>query len=423
MLPLQSPLEAYRADLTRNPNQNDFGRSDTVWLLVAHCLHRLSRADRHARRTLADNCRQAIRDLATTVEPDTPEETAMVAELARLQRALPSIDAEEGARDVVESVRVLAGHMGEAGALWLMFSALGHVRLAAPGAPARSLGMAIADQAWVARTLGDLDSADELYREVGKLGARQGIVELEARALLGRGVTARVRGNYPNARAFLRDGLAKAESAGLHDQAAVAHQGLLIAAATAGDVDTALVHGWAAFELATGEPDREAEILINLAQVSLLSGQPNAARNGFLVSMARSNALRFRLPCLGGAALASAKLGDRRRLESFATLAEESLSSSGLPFESASLLRSLFDAYAVAGDAERAEGYRLRARALARKNGFFEIVLATEQRAETSEERRKRAPRSLSEGSLNVIHSLEALEISPGASPALAAIS
>ena len=70
MLPLQSPLEAYRADLSRHPNRTDFGRSDTVWLLVAHCLHRLSRAQGDARRSIADNCASAIGDLAGTVSPD-----------------------------------------------------------------------------------------------------------------------------------------------------------------------------------------------------------------------------------------------------------------------------------------------------------------------------------------------------------------
>src|SRR5687767_13390191 len=64
MLPLQSPLEAYRSDLSRHPSRTDFGRSDTVWLLVAHCLHRLSRAQRDARRSIAENCAAAIGDLA-----------------------------------------------------------------------------------------------------------------------------------------------------------------------------------------------------------------------------------------------------------------------------------------------------------------------------------------------------------------------
>jgi hypothetical protein len=412
MLPLQSPLEAYRADLSRHPNRTDFGRSDTVWLLVAHCLHRLSRAQGDARRAIADNCASAIGDLAGTVAPDTSDEAVMIEQLARLRRALPQLDTERGAAEVVSAARVLADQVAEAGALWLAFSTLGHVRLAAAAAARRELGLATADQAWVARSLGDLDSADELYDAVAGLGEKHADSELQSRALLGKGVTARIRGNYPRARKCLVEGLRRAERAGLTDLAAVGHQGLLIAAATAGDHQTALVHGWAAYELAASSPERQAEILINLAQVSLLAGQARAARSGFLASMSRTDQLRFRLPCLGGAAVASAALGDSSMLTTLARVAEESASASALPFETASVLKSLLDAYRLAGDSVRAEEYRLRARALARKNGYFEIVLATES-AEAATPKSRPATAPLSEESLSVIHSLETLETEP----------
>ena len=417
MLPLQSPLEAYRSDLSRHPSRTDFGRSDTVWLLVAHCLHRLSRAHGEARRTVAENCAAAIRDLGSTVGPDTPEEEMMLAELERLQGGLRSLDAKRGATETVVASRALADQMAEAGALWLAFSTLGHVRLAAAAAETRALGLAMADQAWVARSLGDLDSADELYDGVLAAGSKYNEPELRARAMLGLGVTARIRGNYPKARTWLREGLAAAEAARLRDLAAVGHQGLLIAAGTAGDYETALVHGWAAFELASGTSERQAEILINLSQVALDAGQPKAARSGFLASMSRTDSARLRLPCLGGAAVASATIGDAVSLASLAKAADESISGAMLPFESASVLRSLFDAYAIAGEAARAEEYRLRARALARKNGFFEIVLATEAR-ETAITARTDA--SLTAESWTVIHSLEAMDAESAAAALVA---
>ena len=415
MLPLQSPLEAYRSDLSRHPNRTDFGRSDTVWLLVAHCLHRLSRAHGDARRSIAENCASAIGDLASTVSPDTPEEAVMIAQLARLRGALPAIDTQCGCGDLIDGARILARQMADAGALWLAFSTLGHVRVAATCARARDLGLAMADQAWVARTLGDLDSADELYDEVTSAGQRAGEVELVARALLGKGVTARVRGNYPHARKWLRQGLEHAEAAGLADLAAVGHQGLLIAAATAGDNPTALVHGWAAFELAANVPDRQAEILINLSQVSLLAGQARAARSGFLASMARSDSPRVQLPCIGGAAVASATVGDVAMVSRLAATAEESLAATAFPFETAGVLKSFYQAFDLVGESHRAEEYRLRARALARKNGFFEIVLATELRDVPAPARSTST--TLSEESWNVIHALESLESETNASP------
>ena len=413
MLPLQSPLEAYRADLSRHPNRMDFGRSDTVWLLVAHCLHRLSRAQGEARRSIAENCASAIGDLASTVTPDTPEEAAMLEQLARLRRGLPLIDTKRTAGEVVGSARILADQMADAGALWLAFSTLGHVRLSATAAPHRDLGLAMADQAWVARSLGDLDSADELYDGVASAGESYSIPELQARAMLGKGVTARVRGNYPKARAYLRDGLALAEDAGLSDLAAAGHQGLLIAAGTAGDLNTALVHGWAAHELLAADPNRQAEVLLNLSQASLDAGQAQAARSGFLASLSRSDSARFRLACLGGVVVASAAVGDGARLAKMATVAEEWLAATAFPYESAGVLKSLYHAFTIAGDSERAEGYRVRARALARKNGFFEIVLATEPAKAPAVAPPSASKARLSSESMQVIHSLEALETEP----------
>jgi len=382
-----------------------------VWLLVAHCLHRLSRAQGEARRSIAENCASAIGDLAGTVAPDTPEEAAMIEQLARMRRALPLLDAQRAAAEVVCAARVLADQMGEAGALWLAFSTLGHVRLAAGAAPHRDLGLAMADQAWVARSLGDLDSADELYHAVSASGERNNEPELRTRAMLGIGVTARVRGNYPKARGAFQEGLARARAAGLSDLESVAHQGLLIAATTAGDSDTALVHGWAAYELAQGNADREAELLINVSQVSMIAGYPGAALRGFLASLVRSNGARFRIPSLGGAAVASARTGNLELLSSIARAAEDSLFTAGLPFESAGALRSLSEAFETVGDRARAEDYRLRARALARKNGFFEIVLATEPKeAPVSPAAAPAARRQLTRASHSVIESLEAME-------------
>ena len=332
----------------------------------------------------------------------------MIAQLARLRGALPLIETPRGGAELVDAARTLARQMGEAGALWLAFSTLGHVRLAAGASRPRDVGLAMADQAWVARTLGDLDSAEELYDEVTAAGLRAGETELVARALLGKGVTARVRGNYPKARKWLREGLEQAESAGLTDLIAIGHQGLLIAAGTAGDLDTALVHGWAAYELLADDQDRQAEVLINIAQASLDAGQAIAARSGFLASMSRSESPRFRLACLGGAAVASATVGDSATLERLACSAEDSLSPSAFPYETAGVLKSLYQAFDLVGDASRAEDYRLRARALARKNGFFEVVLATEVR-EPVKPARSTEP-VLSDASWSVIHSLESME-------------
>ena len=179
----------------------------------------------------------------------------------------------------------------------------------------------MADQAWVSRTLGDLDSADELYKAVELAGDRFGETELKVRALLGMGVTARVRGNYPKARDAFREGLARAQNVGLSELESVAHQGLRIAAITAGDSDTALVHGWAAYGLAQGNTDREAELLINVSHVSMVAGYPGQrcedfSHRSFGPSAALSLAVaRRRCGCVGTSRQLPARHRGRARAE------------------------------------------------------------------------------------------------------------
>jgi len=119
-----------------------------------------------------------------------------------------------------------------------------------------------------------------------------------------------------------------------------------------------------------------------------------------------------RLACLGGAAVASATVGDTQMLAKLTASAEEIMSPTAFPFETASALRSLYQAHELAGEDVTAEEYRVRARSLARRNGFFEVVLATEGRA-VETPRAHSTP--LSEESLGVIQSLEMLEPEPNA--------
>ena len=112
----------------------------------------------------------------------------------------------------------------------------------------RSRGRLLAQRGRVLRKIGQLDAALEIYKSVALLAAECSDDELAARAALGRAAVARERGNYPEARAEFRSVLAtvaaNTEIQALHG---LAHQGLQIAAAMAGDFDAALRHGRAAF--------------------------------------------------------------------------------------------------------------------------------------------------------------------------------
>src|SRR5687768_142881 len=163
MLPLQSPLDAYRGDLGRYPDRSDFGRSDTVWLLVTHCIHRLTRVKASIRPALAETCATALRDLASSTELERAGDDKMEANLALLQRGLRKLPDREGGDLVARALRGMIAPMVDAGAMGLAYSLLGHARLMLASLSPREEGLLLAEQARVSRLLGDLEQAEELY--------------------------------------------------------------------------------------------------------------------------------------------------------------------------------------------------------------------------------------------------------------------
>jgi hypothetical protein len=232
-----------------------------------------------------------------------------------------------------------------------------------------------------------------------------------ARSAVGRGVIARVRGNYPRARTLFQQGLTHAESGGHRSLEGMAHQGLTITAAVAGDFDAALIHGWSAFCHAAGEKTREAESLTNLAQLCLESGFNDAALRGFLSGISRTSALRVRLSALGGAALAAARLDDRSTLQIVATEIELSVERSALPYENAQALYHLSSAYAALGEDDRCDRYRERCREIAQTRGFHELVHATEREVLVAAASTRAPRRELAEPSRHVVANLEQFNV------------
>ena len=408
MLPLQSPLEAYRTDLGRYPDRADFGRSDTVWLLVAHCVHRLTRVAPEMRPALAETCSAALRDLAGSTDLDADTAEHLTANLALLQRGLRNLPDREGADYVARALRAIVVSMIDAGAMTLAYSLLGHVRLAIDYMSPREHGLVFAEQGRVARLLGDLEQAEELYDQAAQIGDRTGILELTSRAALGKGVLARIRGNYPRAKLLFQKGLALAGEGGHRDLTAFAHQGLLIAATVAGDADTALVHGWAAYTHVYGDSTLQAEMLINLSHVALSAGYPSAAQHGFLSALTMTESLRVQLPALGGMATSAAHQSNAALLGRVASAVEQLLVRATFPYEKAHVLKSLSAAFAELGDGEASEMYRLRARELAEVGGFFELMHATEFPARPKHS--PSAPRELARRSYQVIETLQQME-------------
>lgn len=408
MLAPLSPFEAYRNDLGRAHKGDDFGSADTVWLLLAHCLGRLTNVGENVREEIAKQSSDALKDLLGPESGDV-DETRHTMDLKLVIAGLRVIATEEGANAVSRACRGFAARMAEAGALSVAYGVLGNARLSLTQTTDRERGLLTADQARVARQLGDLESADELYRTAALVADRSSDSELKSRALLGRGVVARVRGNYPKARMFFLSGLDKAVAANSRELEYFAHQGLTGVGGVMGDIDLGLEHGWAAFRLCDGDAVRESETLTNLAQLCLDAGYAAAALSTFMSAVSRTTVLRVNLSALGGAALAAGRAGDLTKLRKITIALADLVQRSSLPYENAQALRYLASAHLATGDQVTAERFRQEALRIANAKGFHEVALSVE-RMEIARVSKTPNPRELQSGSQEVVSTLEEFE-------------
>jgi tetratricopeptide (TPR) repeat protein len=409
MLVPETPLDAYRTDLARNKHRTDFGGADTVWLLTAHCLTRLTRAGAEDRDVVAQQCASALREF---LEPETGafSNDRDRRDLALVAEGLASVMQRSGADALSCGIRGMSSRMADMGAISTAYTTLAYAREAVVCASDRERGLLAADQAYIARLLGDLEVAEELYQVSAAIGERSVDFSLLARSCIGRGVISRVRGNYPRARIFFERGLELAETARSSDLMLLSHQGLTICLAIAKDFDRALQHAWKTYELSRGEPTREAEALTNLAQLCLDAGFPRAALQGFAAVLERTNVLRVCLCILGGAAVAAARSGESEALARIADEAERRILQSALPYENTQALYHLAVAFATTGDRSRSEGYANRARRLAKARGFFELHHAVDA-VELAREASKHTPaHELSDYSQTVVASMAGLD-------------
>jgi tetratricopeptide (TPR) repeat protein len=407
MLAVESPLEAYRSDLERNPGQEDFGPSDTLWLLIAHCLGRVSRAAADSRSDLSSLCAKALREFSA---PQSRMGDQLAVNLDQVNYGLANNSSAEGSDSLARGVRGFVSQMCEAGALATAYSTVALARQIVDAGSSREQGLLAADQARIARQLGDFETAEDLYEVAEGIAKRANDDALLSRVSTGRGTLARTRGNYPKARELFERALKLAESSGCADVQFIAHQGLTITCAVANNVNDALRHGWLAFEFAGADMTRQAEALSNLAQLSLLAGYPRAALSGFAAALSRSHSLRIRLPQLGGAALGAGRCKDLNALGRLAAEIERVTELSALPYENAQAFLHLAQAFAAVGDEAQAARYRESTRRIAKTRGFFELMHAIQPEQFAQQVSAVSTPDELSPTSRKVIESLSAME-------------
>jgi tetratricopeptide (TPR) repeat protein len=360
MLAPRPPLAAYREDLARSGGRESFGPSDATWLSVATILS-------HAVDTPVDS----RPPLAPTVREVVASDPALRDVLAISERE-PSGELElDGVSPIV---RAIVERMEDGGALNLAYSTLSILADADWRLSVLERGRVLAQLGRVAWKAGALDTAREQYRRAEVLGRTARNAELRVRAWVGYSIVARLRGNYPEVRKWAARAAAEADRAELIALGSLAYHSLMVAAAVAGDFDTALVYGWRAFRGSVGDQPREAQMLLDLSQLLFDSGHPASAVHGFAAALARRPAARVALPALGGLARAAAALGDAARVRVAHARAEALIATINLPYDVASALVEFAQALATIGELAAAAECRSGALELAARHNYHEIA-------------------------------------------------
>ena len=387
MLIPERPTSAYHRDLVRRNTAPALMRQEASWVAFAFAVDRAS---------LLPALRASLPDRLRAIEVQQPHGAGLPAEATA-----PALAA---------FIRRIVQVLEDGGALHLAYSCLAAARVAVPECGELEAGRMLGQRARIAWKIGELDLAREHYSVVELHGRLNTLHELTARAWVGYAILAQLRGNYPQVRRWSSRAMAAAERHGLPEVGALAHQVAMSAASVAGDLSAALVHGWSAFRGVAGDPEREADVLLNLSELLLRAGRPENAAHGFASVLVRKPSGRIALPALGGLALACAACSDGPGVRSARAQADSLIADAGLPFQAASALLELSRALAGVGDGQDAAECRQRATTLATRYGYHEIAHRIERLEERADAPIARAvPHALASEAEDVAHAVTSL--------------
>ena len=339
-------LAAYRKDVAHlglaAPPASELDDRLSRWLAFAVAMERLA-SSRNAGNgvDVSSSIEAALRELAdvSTATSDLAPSAHALAERIRPP-------------ELADLTRRFADEAEQGGALWLAYSMLATLERVSGELPALETGRTLAQRARVARKADGIEIADALYKRVARLGRTAGEPELIARAAIGFGVLAQMRGNLPAAARRFESAVRVASRVQHPELIRVAEHGRMTVAASRGAFADALRHGWAAFSAAMGDGEREAEMLLNLAQLAFDTGHPRAALQGFAAALQRRPGPRLALPALGGAARAAAAVGRTDVVDWCAARLREETRSEGFAYPKASALLDLARALASAAPSQ-----------------------------------------------------------------------
>lgn len=379
------PLGAYRRDLARL-GVRQLTPHDGAWIAAAVTLAHLARGDDHGRDA-------RLEQLASQLDAVSGG------------MAAPPLDSPaRPSPPLLRRARVLAERLEEASAWHLSLSVL-DVAERALDPDALDAGRIRAQRARILWKSGAVEDAEASYLELLRQGRRHDEPELLARGYVGLAAINQLRGNYPEVGQWATRAAEIARENSLAGLGALAHQLLMVSAGQRGDHGGALTHGWAAFEAATGNPAREAEMLLNLAQLLVRMNEHHAALIGFVAALERDPPARISLPAWGGVVSTASQLGDRRIARLAAERVQQIAAAAGLQYARASALAEA--ALGLERLGMNATAWRQAALALADQYRFHEISFSLS--ASHVIEPRSATRHRLTEQSTAVITAVDAL--------------
>jgi hypothetical protein len=288
-------------------------------------------------------------------------------------------DVSVGETSVVEAIvrhsMVLAAEAQDNDAFATGMIILDLARALTPVAHSRLQGRMLAEQGRILRNIGELEAARDLYAEVERLARWTEDGELLARAHAGIGTLARMRGDERESHRRFDAVLAQPPSSQeMRELQSVAKHELSAIGAPPSAHAEALALAWETYIEEPHGSSRRSEMLIDIAKLLRLVGEPRASLNAHLTSLATPTIRRLRLTALSGGALAAAQLGERAILEPLAEATERLVDHVGHQYEAADADRALAEAWFFVG--ENREAGRLKRRGLARARGRFHDVEA-----------------------------------------------
>lgn len=350
---------AYRADLA--DRREPFGAFDDTWLGVGSLLE-------HAAAVIPED------PAASAALVRTASEQALAAVPADRLAHLRGGDWQNAGVSPLDGIFALSDMAHDAGACHVAASLLDAVLMAELSLSSLIRGRIMARRARIAWRLAWLAEAHDRSVELMALGERAHEPELVARAWVGFGALAQMRGNYPEMERCARELEAVASRMGHRRLLRAARGSLMVVAGVRRDFDQALRYGWSVYAESAGDPVQEGETLQNLGQALLEAGYPDAARAAFARIILEARPLRFVLGSLGGLALASSRTG-RAATVVWATNEVSQLDVPAAPkYQLAYALLECATACEAIGETGRASRCRDRASDLAETFNFHEIA-------------------------------------------------